>query len=32
MELISSDKLMEYDDYISDDRIRELKAKLYGEE
>jgi len=26
------DKLMEYDDYISDDRIRELKAKLYGEE
>ena len=26
------DKLMEYDDYISDDRIRELKAKLYGAE
>ena len=26
------DKLMDYDDYISDDRIRELKAKLYGEE
>ena len=26
------DKLMEYDDYISDDRIRELKAKMYGEE
>ncbi|MBO4802727.1 MAG: ATP-binding cassette domain-containing protein [Bacteroidaceae bacterium] len=26
------DKLMEYDDYISDDRIQELKAKLYGEE
>ncbi len=25
------DKLMEYDDYISDDRIRELKAKMYGE-
>ena len=25
------DKLMEYDDYISDDRIRELKEKLYGE-
>ena len=26
------DKLMEYDDYISDDRIRELKSKLYGVE
>ncbi len=26
------DKLMDYDDYISDDRIRELKAKMYGEE
>ena len=26
------DKLMEYDDYISDDRIRELKEKMYGEE
>jgi ATPase subunit of ABC transporter with duplicated ATPase domains len=26
------DKLMEYDDYISDDRIKELKAKMYGEE
>ncbi len=25
------DKLMEYDDYISDDRIKELKAKMYGE-
>ena len=25
------DKLMDYDDYISDDRIRELKAKMYGE-
>ena len=25
------DKLMEYDDYISDDRIREQKAKMYGE-
>ena len=25
------DKLMEYDDYISDDRIRELKEKMYGE-
>ena len=25
------DKLMEYDDYISDDRIKELKAQLYGE-
>ena len=25
------DKLMEYDDYISDERIQELKAKLYGE-
>jgi len=24
------DKLMEYDDYISDDRIREQKEKLYG--
>ncbi len=26
------DKLMDYDDYISDDHIRELKQKLYGEE
>jgi len=26
------DKLMDYDDYISDDRIREQKAKMYGEE
>ena len=26
------DKLMDYDDYISDDRIKELKAKMYGEE
>ena len=26
------DKLMEYDDYISDDRIKELKAKMYGDE
>ena len=26
------DKLMEYDDYISDERIKELKAKMYGEE
>ena len=26
------DKLMDYDDYISDDRIRELKQKMYGEE
>ena len=26
------DKLMEYDDYISDERIQELKAKMYGEE
>ena len=26
------DKLMEYDDYISDERIREFKAKMYGEE
>ncbi len=26
------DKLMDYDDYISDERIKELKAKLYGEE
>ena len=25
------DKLMEYDDYISDDRIAEQKARLYGE-
>ncbi len=25
------DKLMEYDDYISSDAIRELKAKMYGE-
>ena len=25
------DKLMEYDDYISDDRIREQKARMYGE-
>ncbi|MCR4994489.1 MAG: ATP-binding cassette domain-containing protein [Bacteroidales bacterium] len=25
------DKLMDYDDYISDDRIREMKEKLYGE-
>ncbi|MBQ7495329.1 MAG: ATP-binding cassette domain-containing protein [Bacteroidaceae bacterium] len=25
------DKLMEYDDYISDDRIRELKEKMYDE-
>ena len=25
------DKLMEYDDYISDDRIKELKAQMYGE-
>ena len=24
------DKLMDYDDYISDDRIRELKERLYG--
>ena len=24
------DKLMEYDDYISDDRLREQKEKLYG--
>ena len=26
------DKLMEYDDYISDERIKELKVKMYGEE
>ncbi len=26
------DKLMDYDDYISDDRIKELKAKMYGEQ
>ncbi|MBP5770177.1 MAG: ATP-binding cassette domain-containing protein [Bacteroidaceae bacterium] len=26
------DKLMEYDDYISDERIQELKAQMYGEE
>ena len=26
------DKLMDYDDYISDDRIRELKEKLYNAE
>ena len=26
------DKLMDYDDYISDERIKELKAKMYGEE
>ena len=26
------DKLMDYDDYISDDRIRELKEKMYGSE
>ncbi len=26
------DKLMEYDDYISSDPIKELKAKMYGEE
>ena len=26
------DKLMDYDDYISDDRIREQKARMYGEE
>ena len=26
------DKLMEYDDYISDERIRELKARMYNEE
>ena len=25
------DKLMDYDDYISDDRIQELKEKMYGE-
>ena len=25
------DKLMEYDDYISDERIREQKARMYGE-
>ncbi len=25
------DKLMDYDDYISDDRIHELKEKMYGE-
>ncbi|MBP5515158.1 MAG: ATP-binding cassette domain-containing protein [Bacteroidaceae bacterium] len=25
------DKLMEYDDYISSDSIKELKAKMYGE-
>ena len=25
------DKLMDYDDYISDDRIRELKEKMYGD-
>ena len=25
------DKLMTYDDYIHDDRVKELKAKLYGE-
>ena len=25
------DKLMEYDDYISSDAIKELKAKMYGE-
>ena len=25
------DKLMEYDDYISDDRIKVLKAQMYGE-
>ncbi len=26
------DKLMDYDDYISDDRIREQKARMYGDE
>ncbi len=26
------DKLMDYDDYISDEHIKELKAKMYGEE
>ena len=26
------DKLMEYDDYISDERIREQKARMYGED
>ena len=26
------DKLMDYDDYIADERIRELKDKMYGEE
>ncbi|MBR1682919.1 MAG: ATP-binding cassette domain-containing protein [Bacteroidaceae bacterium] len=26
------DKLMDYDDYISDEHIRELKAKMYGME
>ncbi len=26
------DKLMDYDDYITDDRIREQKAKMYGEQ
>jgi ATPase subunit of ABC transporter with duplicated ATPase domains len=26
------DKLMEYDDYIASDAIRELKARMYGEE
>lgn len=25
------DKLMDYDDYISDERIRELKEKMYGD-
>lgn len=27
----SIDKLMNYEDYVHDDRIKELKAKLYGE-
>ena len=26
------DKLMDYDDYISDDRIREQKERMYGQE
>ena len=25
------DKMMEYDEYIASDHIKELKAKLYGE-
>jgi ATPase subunit of ABC transporter with duplicated ATPase domains len=25
------DKLMDYDDYISDDRIQELREKMYAE-